>query len=71
MGYNRTLLIHLNEMLDKKERDRAVKSLRKYLTHRQKTEEVELLKLWKGIFYCKRLLLWLIIDIHLNYYHYY
>ncbi|KAI8054630.1 nucleolar protein,Nop52-domain-containing protein [Syncephalis plumigaleata] len=37
---------------DKKERDRAVKSLRKYLTHRQETEEVELLKLWKGIFYC-------------------
>ncbi|KAI9592757.1 hypothetical protein BDF19DRAFT_339593, partial [Syncephalis fuscata] len=37
---------------DKKERDRAVKSLRKYLTHRRETEEVELLKLWKGIFYC-------------------
>ncbi|RKP08794.1 hypothetical protein THASP1DRAFT_15167, partial [Thamnocephalis sphaerospora] len=37
---------------DKKVRDKAVKSLRKYLVHQRETPMVELLKLWKGLFYC-------------------
>ena len=37
---------------DKRTRDQAVESLRTYLSSGRKFEPVELLKLWKGLFYC-------------------
>ncbi|KAF2094871.1 hypothetical protein NA57DRAFT_45844 [Rhizodiscina lignyota] len=37
---------------DRKIRDKAVESLRVYLRSRSSFDELELLKLWKGLFYC-------------------
>ncbi|ORX42960.1 nucleolar [Piromyces finnis] len=37
---------------DKKTRDNAVKSLSKFLSHKKNLSDLELLKLWKGLFYC-------------------
>ena len=37
---------------DRRIRDGAVETLRAYLGHRQSLDEMELLKLWKGLFYC-------------------
>ncbi|KAF2401351.1 hypothetical protein EJ06DRAFT_542683 [Trichodelitschia bisporula] len=37
---------------DKRKRDHAVDSLRNFLQHRNQLDELELLKLWKGLFYC-------------------
>ncbi|KAJ9647775.1 hypothetical protein H2199_001549 [Coniosporium tulheliwenetii] len=37
---------------DRRKRDQAVDSLRTYLSGRTTFEEIELLKLWKGLFYC-------------------
>ncbi|KAF2842508.1 hypothetical protein M501DRAFT_421917 [Patellaria atrata CBS 101060] len=37
---------------DKKLRDKAVESLQLYISNRKQFEELELLKLWKGLFYC-------------------
>jgi len=37
---------------DKKTRDNAVKSLSKFLSHKKNLTDLELLKLWKGLFYC-------------------
>ncbi|KAI8992590.1 hypothetical protein BDB01DRAFT_441265 [Pilobolus umbonatus] len=39
--------------LDKKTRDAAVKELKKYLSTGNSLSEIELIKVWKGIFYCK------------------
>ncbi|KAI8390047.1 hypothetical protein BD560DRAFT_57 [Blakeslea trispora] len=38
---------------EKKTRDKAVRSLRKFLSSGSDLNEVELIKLWKGLFYCK------------------
>ncbi|QDS74491.1 hypothetical protein FKW77_006957 [Venturia effusa] len=37
---------------EKRVRDKAVESLRSYLRHRASISELELLKLWKGLYYC-------------------
>ena len=37
---------------DKRTRDAALDKLRSYISHRQHFDELELLKLWKGLFYC-------------------
>ncbi|KZF26379.1 nucleolar [Xylona heveae TC161] len=37
---------------DRPTRDKAVASLRTYLSGRKSFEEIELLKLWKGLFFC-------------------
>ncbi|ORY00527.1 Nop52-domain-containing protein [Basidiobolus meristosporus CBS 931.73] len=37
---------------DKKIRDKAVKALGKWLSSREDLDQLELLKLWKGLFYC-------------------
>jgi ribosomal RNA-processing protein 1 len=37
---------------DKKTRDQALSSLRTYLSNRAQISELDLLKLWKGLFYC-------------------
>lgn len=37
---------------DKKTRDNAVKSLSKFLSHKKNISDLELMKLWKGLFYC-------------------
>lgn len=37
---------------DKKTRDNAVKKLSKFLTNKKNISDLELLKLWKGLFYC-------------------
>jgi hypothetical protein len=37
---------------DKKVRDSSVKSLRRWLIRRETLEESDLLKIWKGLFYC-------------------
>ncbi|KAE9968491.1 hypothetical protein BLS_005843 [Venturia inaequalis] len=37
---------------EKRVRDKAVESLRSYLRHRTSISELELLKLWKGLYYC-------------------
>jgi ribosomal RNA-processing protein 1 len=37
---------------DRPTRDKAVASLRTFLSGRRKFEELELLKLWKGLFFC-------------------
>ncbi|KAI9751799.1 MAG: hypothetical protein M4579_005885 [Chaenotheca gracillima] len=37
---------------DRPTRDKAVDSLRTFLSGRRKLDELELLKLWKGLFYC-------------------
>jgi ribosomal RNA-processing protein 1 len=37
---------------DKKTRDQALSSLRSYLSNRAQISELDLLKLWKGLFYC-------------------
>jgi hypothetical protein len=37
---------------DKKTRDNALKKLSKFLSHKKDITELELLKLWKGLFYC-------------------
>ncbi|KAI9677261.1 MAG: hypothetical protein M1829_002603 [Trizodia sp. TS-e1964] len=37
---------------DRPTRDKAVSSLRTFLAGRRKLDELELLKLWKGLFYC-------------------
>ncbi|KAF2084442.1 hypothetical protein K490DRAFT_59589 [Saccharata proteae CBS 121410] len=37
---------------DKRIRDKALESLRKYLSGRKELSEVDLLKLWKGLFFC-------------------
>ncbi|ORX82241.1 Nop52-domain-containing protein [Basidiobolus meristosporus CBS 931.73] len=37
---------------DKKIRDKAVKALGKWLSSREDIDQLELLKLWKGLFYC-------------------
>ncbi|OCL05110.1 nucleolar [Glonium stellatum] len=37
---------------DKRTRDKALDSLRNFLSGRSRIEEIELLKLWKGLFYC-------------------
>jgi len=37
---------------DRHTRDKAVESLRSFLSHRTSLSQLELLKLWKGLFYC-------------------
>lgn len=37
---------------DKRTRDKALESLRTFLSGRSRIEEIELLKLWKGLFFC-------------------
>jgi len=37
---------------DKRTRDHALESLRTYLSGRSEIEELDLLKLWKGLYYC-------------------
>jgi hypothetical protein len=37
---------------DKEIRDQALDSLRTYLSSRSQMSELDLLKLWKGLFYC-------------------
>ncbi len=37
---------------DRPSRDKAVASLRTYLSANRRFEEIELLKLWKGLFFC-------------------
>ncbi|ORY66707.1 nucleolar [Neocallimastix californiae] len=37
---------------DKKVRDKAVKRLSKYLSNKKDLSDLDLLKLWKGLFYC-------------------
>jgi ribosomal RNA-processing protein 1 len=39
-------------MLDRRIRDKALDSLRSYLRQRTNLTELELLKLWKGLFFC-------------------
>lgn len=38
--------------LEKKTRDKAIRSLRKFLSTGSNLDEIELIKLWKGLFYC-------------------
>ena len=38
---------------DKKVRDQALDSLKAYLGAQSEISELDLLKLWKGLFYCK------------------
>lgn len=40
---------------DRATRDKALSSLRTYLSGRRTFDELELLKLWKGLFYCQYL----------------
>ncbi|KAK4516858.1 60S ribosomal protein L32 [Mucor velutinosus] len=37
---------------EKKTRDKAIRSLRKFLSTGSNLDEIELIKLWKGLFYC-------------------
>ena len=39
---------------EKKVRDKAMKILRNYMIRKQEITELDMLKIWKGIFYCKR-----------------
>jgi len=39
---------------DKKVRDEALNSLKTYLGAQSEISELDLLKLWKGLFYCMR-----------------
>jgi ribosomal RNA-processing protein 1 len=41
-----------NSPTDKKTRDQALTSLRTFLSGRSEISELDLLKLWKGLFYC-------------------
>jgi ribosomal RNA-processing protein 1 len=41
-----------NPPADKKTRDQALTSLRTFLSGRSEISELDLLKLWKGLFYC-------------------
>jgi ribosomal RNA-processing protein 1 len=38
--------------LDRKIRDQALDTLRSFMQHRTSVDQAELLKLWKGLFYC-------------------
>ncbi|KAG0236444.1 hypothetical protein BGW41_000416 [Actinomortierella wolfii] len=37
---------------DKKVRDKAVKALKKWVSHKKSFTDLEVMKLWKGLFYC-------------------
>lgn len=39
--------------IEKKTRDKAVRSLRKFIATGADLSKADLLKLWKGLFYCK------------------
>ncbi len=39
--------------IEKKTRDKAIRSFRKFLSSGNNMSEMELIKLWKGLFYCK------------------
>jgi hypothetical protein len=49
---SRALSIRLTFATDKEVRDEALDSLRKYLGAQSEIKELDLLKLWKGLFYC-------------------
>lgn len=42
-----------NHIIEKKTRDKAIRSLRKFLSTGNSLSDMELFKLWKGLFYCK------------------
>jgi len=41
------------DLLDKKTRDKAVKALGRWISSKKDFSHLELMKLWKGLFYCK------------------
>jgi hypothetical protein len=43
------------ELIDKKTRDKAVKALGRWISNKKDFSHLELMKLWKGLFYCKQL----------------
>jgi ribosomal RNA-processing protein 1 len=55
----------MQNLPDKKTRDKAIRSLRKFLAAGNVMSEIELIKLWKGLFYCKSIQDFVIYDIHL------
>jgi hypothetical protein len=52
MTTSRAPSIRLTFATDKEVRDEALDSLRKYLGAQSEIKELDLLKLWKGLFYC-------------------
>ncbi|KAF2461099.1 nucleolar protein,Nop52-domain-containing protein [Lineolata rhizophorae] len=50
--YPPILTSFVKPLIDKRTRDKALDSLRTFLASRHELDELELLKLWKGLFYC-------------------
>ena len=40
------------DMIERREREKAIESLRTFLSRQQKFDELDFLKLWKGLYYC-------------------
>jgi len=53
ISFNRSnIIMILNLIIERKERERAVDSLRTFLAQKRQFTELDFLKLWKGLYYC-------------------
>lgn len=50
--YSQLCVVPCSQSIDKKTRDKAVKALGKWISNKTEFTHLELMKLWKGLFYC-------------------